>query len=119
MVSHEIIGDDMQAVIISMAQGDQVRAEAGGMMFMTEHIEMDAKMEGGILGGECRRARRIPDARPHEEVVAGGLKLGKLVAPTHVPHSVRRTGASTSGFQSASPPPPIHEMRGSRRNHIR
>jgi uncharacterized protein (TIGR00266 family) len=55
MVSHEIIGDDMQAVILSLAQGDQVRAEAGAMMFMTEAIEMDAKMEGGILGGLKRK----------------------------------------------------------------
>ena len=49
MVNHEIIGDDMQAVIISLAHGDQIRAEAGGMMFMTDSIEMDAKMEGGLL----------------------------------------------------------------------
>lgn len=36
MVQHEIIGDDMQAVIISMGQGDVIRAEAGAMMYMTE-----------------------------------------------------------------------------------
>ena len=51
MVSHEIIGDDMQAVILSLAGGDVVRAEAGAMMYMTDAIEMDAKMEGGLLGG--------------------------------------------------------------------
>ena len=55
MISHEIIGDDMQAVILSLAQGDQVRAEAGAMMFMTDSIEMDAKMEGGFLGGLKRK----------------------------------------------------------------
>jgi uncharacterized protein (TIGR00266 family) len=55
MVTHEIIGDDMQAVIISMAQGDVVRAEAGAMMYMTHGIEMDAKMEGGLLGGLKRK----------------------------------------------------------------
>ena len=55
MITHEIIGDDMQAVIISMGGGDVVRAEAGAMMFMTESIEMDAKMEGGILGGLKRK----------------------------------------------------------------
>lgn len=55
MISHEIIGDDMQAVILSLAQGDQVRAEAGAMMFMTDAIEMDAKMEGGFLGGLKRK----------------------------------------------------------------
>jgi uncharacterized protein (TIGR00266 family) len=51
MVGHEIIGDDMQAVIVSLARGESVRAEAGAMMYMTDGIEMDAQMEGGLLGG--------------------------------------------------------------------
>jgi len=55
MVQHEIIGDDMQAVILTLAAGDEVRAEAGAMMFMTDTIEMDAKMEGGFLGGLKRK----------------------------------------------------------------
>ena len=55
MVQHEIIGDDMQAVILSLAPGDEVRAEAGAMMFMTDAVEMDAKMEGGFLGGLKRK----------------------------------------------------------------
>lgn len=55
MVQHEIIGDDMQAVILTLGGGDVVRAEAGAMMFMTEAIEMDAKMEGGFLGGLKRK----------------------------------------------------------------
>jgi uncharacterized protein (TIGR00266 family) len=55
MVTHEIIGDDMQAVILSLAPGDEVRAEAGAMMFMTDSVEMDAKMEGGFLGGLKRK----------------------------------------------------------------
>jgi len=55
VVEHEIIGDDMQAVILSLAAGDVVRAEAGAMMFMTDAIEMDAKLEGGFLGGLKRK----------------------------------------------------------------
>jgi len=55
VVQHEVIGDDMQAVILSLAAGDEVRAEAGAMMFMTDAIEMDAKLEGGILGGLKRK----------------------------------------------------------------
>ena len=41
----------MQAVIITLGAGDEVRAEAGAMTFMTEGIEMDARMTGGLLGG--------------------------------------------------------------------
>ena len=55
MVTHEIIGDDMQAVVITMAPGDEVRAEAGAMAYMTGGITMDARMEGGILGGLKRK----------------------------------------------------------------
>jgi uncharacterized protein (AIM24 family) len=50
MITHEIIGDDMQAVVLTMGAGDEVRAEAGAMTFMTDGIEMDARMQGGILG---------------------------------------------------------------------
>src|SRR5206468_4447934 len=55
MISHEILGDDMQAVVITMAAGDEVRAEAGAMTFMTDGIDMDARMEGGLLGGLKRK----------------------------------------------------------------
>ena len=55
MITHEIVGDDMQAVIITIAAGDEVRAEAGAMTFMTDGIEMDARLEGGLLGGFKRK----------------------------------------------------------------
>ena len=55
MVTHDIIGDDMQAVIISMTQNDVIRAEAGAMMYMTSAVEMDTKMEGGFFGSLKRK----------------------------------------------------------------
>ena len=55
MISHQIIGDDMQAVVITMAAGDEIRAEAGAMTYMTGGIEMDARMQGGLLGGLTRK----------------------------------------------------------------
>jgi uncharacterized protein (AIM24 family) len=55
MISHEIIGDDMQAVVMSMAAGDEIRAEAGAMTYMTGGIEMEARMQGGLLGGLTRK----------------------------------------------------------------
>ena len=55
MITHEIIGDDMQAVVVSMAAGDEIRAEAGAMTYMTDGIDMDARMTGGILGGLTRK----------------------------------------------------------------
>ena len=32
-----------------------MRAEAGALMYMTDAIEMDAKMDGGLLGGLKRK----------------------------------------------------------------
>ena len=55
MISHEIIGEDMQAVVVSMTAGDEVRADAGAMTYMTDGIEMDARMQGGLLEGLKRR----------------------------------------------------------------
>jgi len=55
MISHEIIGDDMQAVVMSLTAGDEIRAEAGAMTYMTGGIEMDARMQGGLLGGLTRK----------------------------------------------------------------
>src|SRR5258705_7892462 len=55
MITHEILGDDMQAVVLTLGAGDVVRAEAGALMYMTEAIEMDAKMDGGLLGGLKRK----------------------------------------------------------------
>jgi uncharacterized protein (TIGR00266 family) len=55
MISHEIVGDDMQAVVMTLASGDEVRAEAGAMTFMTDGITMDARLQGGLLGGLKRK----------------------------------------------------------------
>jgi uncharacterized protein (TIGR00266 family) len=55
MITHEIIGDDMQAVVLTLSAGDEVRAEAGAMTYMTDGIEMDARMQGGLLGGLKRK----------------------------------------------------------------
>jgi uncharacterized protein (TIGR00266 family) len=55
VITHEIIGDDMQAVVLTMGQDDVIRAEAGAMMYMTDGITMDARMDGGLVGGLKRR----------------------------------------------------------------
>src|SRR6185295_15091358 len=55
MITHEILGDDMQAVVLTLGGGDVVRAEAGALMYMTDQVSMDAKMEGGLLGGLKRK----------------------------------------------------------------
>jgi len=53
--THELIGDDMQAVVLTLGRGQTVRAEAGALMFKTAGMTMDARMEGGLLGGLKRK----------------------------------------------------------------
>jgi len=55
MMTHEITGDDMQALILRLTSGDEIRAEAGAMTYMTDGIDMDARMTGGLLGGLKRK----------------------------------------------------------------
>lgn len=54
----KIIGDDMQAIIFSLQQGEQIVAEAGSMMYMKGAISIDAELKGGILGGIKRALTR-------------------------------------------------------------
>jgi uncharacterized protein (TIGR00266 family) len=53
-IDYTLVGDDMQAVIIGLDPGEIVQAEAGAMMFMEDGIEMDAEMQGGLMGGVKR-----------------------------------------------------------------
>lgn len=50
-IDYQIVGDDMQAVVITLNEGESVRAEAGAMLYMTSAIEMETSAEGGLLSG--------------------------------------------------------------------
>lgn len=54
-MTHEIVGDDMQALVLKLTSGDELRAEAGAMTYMTDGIETDARLQGGLLGGLKRK----------------------------------------------------------------
>ncbi len=53
-IDYEIIGDDMQAAIITLDGNEMVQAEAGAMMFMTDGIQMNTGTGGGLLKGVKR-----------------------------------------------------------------
>lgn len=46
----QVMGNVMQAVIVHLQQGEDVGAEAGAMLFMTDAIRMDTQMQGGLGG---------------------------------------------------------------------
>jgi uncharacterized protein (TIGR00266 family) len=51
----KIIGDVMQALEITLRQGEEMYAEAGSMLYMAGGIELDAKMQGGFMKGLIRK----------------------------------------------------------------
>lgn len=51
IIDYKIHGDDMQIVEVELDPGEGVRAEAGAMMFMTDHIQMQTSTEGGLFRG--------------------------------------------------------------------
>jgi uncharacterized protein (TIGR00266 family) len=53
-IDYRIIGDDMQAVIITIDPGEAVQAEAGAMMFLEDGIEMNTGTGGGLMKGVKR-----------------------------------------------------------------
>jgi uncharacterized protein (TIGR00266 family) len=50
-IEYQIVGDDMQAVIVTLDPGEAVQAEAGALMFMEEGIAMNTGTGGGLMKG--------------------------------------------------------------------
>ena len=44
-IDYKIIGDDLQAVIVTLDPGETVVAEAGAMMYMQEGIVMNTTLD--------------------------------------------------------------------------
>jgi uncharacterized protein (TIGR00266 family) len=64
VIDYRVIGDDLQAVIITLDPGESVFAEAGGMMFMQEGIAMNTSLDpnsqgGGLFGKLLGGAKRV------------------------------------------------------------
>ena len=54
----KIIGDDMQALVLTLSKGDEIAAEAGAMMYKQGDVDINAELKGGILGGLKRALTR-------------------------------------------------------------
>ncbi|MHC4910116.1 MAG: TIGR00266 family protein [Planctomycetota bacterium] len=65
VIDYQIIGDDLQAVVVTLDPGEAVVAEAGAMMYMDPDIEMATSMTmnesggGGLLGGLLQAGKRV------------------------------------------------------------
>ena len=54
-MQYKIVGDVMQALQLELHQGEQVFAEAGTMLYMGPGIELQARMQGGLMKGLMRK----------------------------------------------------------------
>lgn len=50
-IDYKLIGDDLQAVIVTLDAGEMVQAEAGAMMYMEEGIVMNTTLDPNAQGG--------------------------------------------------------------------
>ena len=51
VIDYQLIGDDLQAVIITLDPGEMVQAEAGAMMYMQDGIVMNTTLDPNAQGG--------------------------------------------------------------------
>ena len=63
-IDYRLIGDDMQAVIVTLDPNEAVVAEAGAMMYMQDSIEMNTALDptgrsGGLMGKILTGAKRV------------------------------------------------------------
>jgi uncharacterized protein (AIM24 family) len=94
-INYRLIGDDLQAVIITLDQGERVVAEAGAMMYMQDGIEMQTTLDpneegGGMMGKLLGGAKRAlggdsffmttftNQARPPRDVAFAAVTPGKI-----------------------------------------
>src|SRR5205085_7126096 len=54
-MEYKIVGDVMQALQVELRQGEEIYAEAGTMLYMGPGIDLQAKMQGGIVKGLMRK----------------------------------------------------------------
>jgi uncharacterized protein (TIGR00266 family) len=54
-MDYKILGDVMQALQVQLRQGEEMYAEAGAMLYMSEGIELQARMQGGLMKGLMRK----------------------------------------------------------------
>ena len=50
-MNYQIWGEPMPAVTIRLEQGESIYTQSGGMSWMTDSIEMDTNLRGGLFKG--------------------------------------------------------------------
>ncbi len=54
-MKYKIIGDNLQMVVVDLSTSDMIYGEAGAMIYMSDNMEMNAEIKGGLLKGIKRK----------------------------------------------------------------
>ncbi|HXG59706.1 MAG TPA: TIGR00266 family protein [Thermoanaerobaculia bacterium] len=54
-MEYKIVGDVMQALQVQLRQGEEIYAEAGTMLYMSRGVELQSRMQGGLMKGLMRK----------------------------------------------------------------
>lgn len=54
-MEYKIVGDVMQALQMELRQGEEIYAEAGAMLYIGPGIDLQARMQGGLMKGLMRK----------------------------------------------------------------
>jgi Mitochondrial biogenesis AIM24 len=54
-MEYKIVGDVMQALQITLQRNEEIYAEAGAMLYMGPGIDLQSKMQGGLMKGLMRK----------------------------------------------------------------
>jgi len=118
-IDYKIFGDDMQYVEIDLDPNEATVAEAGGMMYMDDGIEMEtvfgdgSQQQGGFLGALVGAGKRLLTgeslfmtvflnrAGQRRKVAFGAPYPGKII-PVHLSEIVGETIAQKDSFLCAA-----------------
>ena len=95
-IDYDLIGDDLQAVIVTLDPGETVIAEAGAMMFMEDGIEMNTTLDpnkqgGGMVSKLFAGARRVlsGDTFFITTFMNAGLGRSRVAFSSHFPGKIK------------------------------
>lgn len=86
-MNYQIWGEPMPAVTIRLEQGESIYTQSGGMSWMTDSIEMDTNLRGGLFkglgrmfSGESLFMATYTASRPAQEITLASSFPGQIFA---------------------------------------
>src|SRR5437764_9529970 len=93
-MEYKIVGDVMQALQIQLHQNEELYAEAGAMLYMGAGIDLQARMQGGLMKGLMRKflaGESLFMSVFHCNAAKGNLALANPIAGKIFPVELKNT----------------------------